>query len=584
MDSQTTASTTQASTPEKGAADVAWAGWWCDCLPLFLIFLLAFLSPWASRELANPDEGRYAAIPLEMVQRGDWVTPRLDGVKYFEKPPLVYWVEAAVIEMGGTSERMLRLPILLFAFAGCLVVYFGVRRAVGRDVAMIGSLVLATTVFYWVLAGLIILDLAVSVLITATLVCFIAGIAETRPKQRRAWFYGLYVSAALATLTKGLIGFLLPGAVMFFWLLVYNQWRRLRPLYLPTGVILFSAIAAPWHVLVASRNPGWAWFYFIHEHFERFTSATHDREEAWWYYLPIVIAGMIPWTGLLVPAVRRAFSRKTAEAGQRATAGFFVVWAVFLLLFFSASSSKLPPYILPAFAPMAVLIAWWLSTRDSRESRAWPWVWGSAAMIIAVLALALAAIAVVPSLIKGVELEDLRLTLAAGAVALLAGSVIIAGLMKRRNRSVIWATAAFSVFFLNFVGATIVPRLDYVGTKKFAKLYNQVGTPTDRVYQYGNIFQDFVYYTGRTVGTVDAETELEVDLDDQARQSGRFIDGAALRKQWTEPRRIWVMLRKSKLPMLEAAGLTRYHVCMETARLILLSNQPLSPHEVTGTN
>ncbi len=232
--------------------------WLRDLLLLTLLFGALFAVQLGESVLVNPDEGRYAEIPREMVASGDWVTPRLDGVTYFEKPPLMYWAVALCLKAFGPSEWSMRAAPALFALGGILLTYATARRLHGRTAGLVAATVLGTTLLYYAMGRILILDMAVSVLMSATLGCFILGVREAPGATRRWFFYGLYASAALATLTKGLIGFLLTGAVMFVWLLVFNQWKRLRPLYLPTGVMLFLLIAAPWHFLVAARNPDWA--------------------------------------------------------------------------------------------------------------------------------------------------------------------------------------------------------------------------------------------------------------------------------------------------------------------------------------
>jgi 4-amino-4-deoxy-L-arabinose transferase-like glycosyltransferase len=230
-------------------------------------------------------------------------------------------------------------------------------------VGLASAVMLGTSLLFFALSRILILDMAVSMLMCATLFCFILGVREAPGARRRWLFYGLYASAALATLTKGLIGFLVTGAVMFLWLLIFNQWKRLRPLHLPSGIALFLAIAAPWHVLAAQRNDTWAQFYFIHEHWERFTTTTHGRYEPWYYFIPIVILGLFPWMGFLPAALREALAGGWAKRKVNADAWFLVVWAGFVFLFFSKSQSKLIPYILPVFPPLAVIIGGWWARR-----------------------------------------------------------------------------------------------------------------------------------------------------------------------------------------------------------------------------
>ena len=219
--------------PQGGARDLAM---------LAVCFALLFGAQLGRAPLANPDEGRYAEIPREMLASSDWVTPTLNGVPYFEKPPLMYWAVAGSMRAFGSHELALRIVPAAFALAGVLLTYLAGRQLYGGTVGLAAAIVLGTSLLYFALSQLLLLDMAVAVLMSATLFCFMLGVREPAGRSRRLWFYGLYVAAALATLTKGLIGFMLPGAVMFSWLLVFNQWHRLRPFYQPSGLALFAAV------------------------------------------------------------------------------------------------------------------------------------------------------------------------------------------------------------------------------------------------------------------------------------------------------------------------------------------------------
>ncbi|MBM3853037.1 MAG: phospholipid carrier-dependent glycosyltransferase, partial [Verrucomicrobia bacterium] len=358
--------------PTVDAGGVPSAGSWRrDLLLLVVVFGAANLFLLGRVPLANPDEGRYAGIPREMLARGDWVTPWLNATPYFEKPPLVYWTVGLARVLFGAGEFAARLTPALFGLAGVLLTYATGRRLFGREAGLAAAFVLGSSLLYLVLSRILLLDMAVSVLMTATLYCFILGVREPAAGTdgrlagtRRRWlFLGLYASAALATLAKGLIGFLIPGAVMFLWLLIFNQWRRLLPMHLGLGGLVFLALAAPWHVLAAQRNPEWAQFYFVREHWERFTTTTHARTAPAWFFVPVLLVGLFPWVGFLGGAVRDAVAGGWARRRENAEAWFLITWAAFVFLFFSKSESKLIPYILPALPPLALLIGASLARR-----------------------------------------------------------------------------------------------------------------------------------------------------------------------------------------------------------------------------
>jgi len=346
--------------PSSVLAGNAWSR---DLLLLGAFFGALYFFALGGYPLSNPDEGRNAEVPREMIVSGDWVTPRLDGVNYFEKPPLVYWVTAALETVFGFNEWSVRAVPAIFALAGILLTYVAARRLHGRTAGLLAALVLGTSLLWFVVGHIPILDTAMAVCMSATLFCFILGVREAAGVRRRWFFLGLYASAALATLTKGLMGFLVTGAVMLLWLLVFNQWKRLRPLYLPTGALLFLAIAAPWHVLAAQHNETWVHRYVLVEHFLRFLTPVASRPAPWHFFIWVMLAGLIPWVGFLWPAMRDALRggpcdglrASWARRKENADAWFLVTWAAFIFLFFTINHSKLPPYILPCIVPLLAL-------------------------------------------------------------------------------------------------------------------------------------------------------------------------------------------------------------------------------------
>ena len=548
-----------------------------DLACLALLFGLLYFFQLGDATLVNPDESRYAEVPREMVASGDYVLPRLNGVFYFEKPPLMYWSLAGFLKVFGPDEFAMRATPALFALGGVLLTYGAARRMHGRLAGLASAVVLGTSLLYFALARVLILDMALSVLTSATLFCFILGVRE-QPGVRRRWlFYGLYISAALATLAKGLIGFLVTGAVMFLWLLLFNQWRRLRPFYLPTGALLFLAIAAPWHILAAQRCDTWAHFYFIHEHWERFTtSAGHDRYQPWWYFSPVVLGGLFPWMGLLWPAVREAVAGGWARRKENSDAWFFVVWAGFIFLFFSKSQSKLIPYILPVFPPLALLIGVWIAKvvkEDARPRlRTGIWIFSCVAFTLGVgLAYAVSR----PGIIRhAAQMQALRADGLYSAFALIAGAFAVHWLWRQKSALATVLAMAGSVTVLLLALAHAQDDIARPGTRELAYVFKTRAQPGDQVYHYGEYFQDFNFYAEREVGVVGNFGELEIEIDAKARSSGRFIDETAFRHQWTETGRVWAVARKEATVKLFADPTFRYYLLDESRSHYLFSNQP----------
>ena len=537
------------------------APWRRDLLLLAAVFGALYFFVLGRAPLANPDEGRYAEIPREMLASGDWVTPRLDGINYFEKPPLLYWTVAASLKVFGANEGAARAVPALFGLGGVLLTYAAARRLYGRPAGLGGAMVLGTSALYFAHTHILIIDLVVSVLMAATLFCFILAVREPPGTRRRWLFYGLYASAALATLAKGPIGFLVTGAVMFLWLLLLGQWARLRPFYLPSGLLLFLAIAAPWHLLVAGRNPGWAHFFFVYENWERFTQPEHSRYGPWWYFIPVVLLGLFPWTGFLWSALREALAGGWARRRERAEAWFLVIWAAFIFLFFSKSQSKLIPYILPVFPPLAVLIGDSLARLRPGE--------GKVGLVTFRCLCGLLAAAALVAVFRVGLIRDADAALALRPYALALATILLAGGIFAKGPAPVAATG---VFFL--AGLVLAEsRIPLRSTKPLALQVAQVAAPGDRVYHYHEFFHDFTFYAGRTVGLVAFHGELE-PANDPAAASSLLIDEAEFRREWAGPGRVFAVARKKDVRELFADPSFHKQLLGETPEHYLFSNRP----------
>ena len=317
---------------------------------LFSLVLLWLVSL-AGWPLLSADEGRYASLSLGMLHSGDWVTPRLNGLLYFEKPPLQYWAGAIAMALFGINDFAARFwPGLAGLFTVAMVGYTAAQlwgsRAGWQALAICGGCT-------WVVVNSHFLSLDAGLCACLTLVLCAVLLAERDPPQstmaRRRYVLAAWAGMALAVLSKGLVGLVIPGAVLVLhslWRLDLAIWKRL---HWSAGLALLLLIAAPWFVLVSARNPDFAQFFFIHEHLQRYLTKVHGRVGAWWYFVPVLLIGFMPWTSalpwLLVPR-RRDFA-----------SSFLLVWVIFIFVFFSVSDSKLTSYILPLFPALALLLA-----------------------------------------------------------------------------------------------------------------------------------------------------------------------------------------------------------------------------------
>lgn len=318
------------------------------------------------RKLSLSDEGRYSEIPRYMAQSGDWTTPRLNGIKYFEKPPLQYWATAASYRVFGEHNWSARLWPALTGFLGVLLMYFVGARLYGATAGLYTALVLGSSVLYSALAHILTLDMGLAFFLTVALAGILLGLdPRADAKMNRRWMHVASAGCALAVLSKGLIGIVLPGAAVVLYVMIKRDFGLLRKLHLVTAGLLFFAITAPWFVAVSLANPEFAWFFFVHEHLQRYTSTIHQRYQPWYFFIPILLAGILPWLVTLIDALFNS-RKKLANGRDFDPLLFTLLWAGFIFAFFSASGSKLPSYILPIFPALALVIGLRLTALSGR--------------------------------------------------------------------------------------------------------------------------------------------------------------------------------------------------------------------------
>lgn len=318
------------------------------------VFLFLYVLPLGVRPLVIPDEARYAEIPREMLASGDWIVPRLNGLRYFEKPPLGYWLNAASIWLLGANEFAVRLPsatavgltaILLFAWA----------RKLSDDRATPLFAVAVFLLSFEVLAvgTFCVLDSVLSLWVTAAIIAFFFAYRAQEFRERVLLLILAGVASGLAFLTKGFLGWAVPVMVIIPFAIWEGRFRTtLRMAWLPLLAALLTAL--PWSILIHRQEPDfWRYFFWV-EHIGRFLSPHGGQHpEPFWYYVPILLAGAMPWTPLLGPIVQGL--RKTSRSDSMLRLA--TCWLVFPLLFFSVCSGKLGTYVLPCYPPLAFLIA-----------------------------------------------------------------------------------------------------------------------------------------------------------------------------------------------------------------------------------
>lgn len=486
-------------------------------LTVFLVrpwlWLAPLLALWFSlclgnRPFATPDEGRYVEIPREMVVSNDYVTPRLNGVKYFEKPPLFYWLQAASIKAFGIHEGAMRLWCVFFGILGCLATWFVGRRFYGPSVGMAACLVLATSPLYYALSRLIILDMAITAFVSLSLFSFLMAVHTPAGFQRRLWAWGFYGCSALGVLTKGLMALAIPGPVILIWVVWGGRWKDLWPAYIPSGAFLFFAIAAPWHILASLKNPEFAYKYFIVEHVLRYTTSLHMRTQPFWFFAPVLLLGLFPWVSLLWGAVREGLQASFSKE-QRGVTLFFLIWAGWTVGFFSLSNSKLIPYILPCFPPLALVLAtYWVKIRQSGQGAA---TRQSIRIFVGIASLlsmgGLTALWMVPQLIDHRPYLWADFTVLSGTLLTLGVAAAVLLYCQRWKGALNAIPLAALALVISLI--RLMPELQRPSIKPLAQTILAQKKTGDVVGSYKAYYQDLPVYMNQLVTVIDAQGELE---------------------------------------------------------------------------
>lgn len=553
-------------------------------LVLLTLALLLYVVPLFTVPLLDPDEGRYGEIPREMLASGDYVTPRLDGTLYFEKPPLHYWLTASALRLLGNREVGVRFWTALFGLGTAgLLVRMALALAPRRTAWLAGGLLLASPYFFS-LSHVATLDMTLTFFVTLALVGFWMaqdGAAERR--RRLAGWAALFGGSALAVLAKGLVGIVLPGGVIFFYLLLSGRWRLLREVPWVSGTMLLLAVAVPWHVLVARRNPSFVQFYFVHEHFLRYTTPIAERGEPFWYFFAVLAAGCLPWIGLLGRLPRlfagSGFRRWREENGALL---FLFCWIGFVVLFYSTSHSKLAPYVLPAAPPLALLAAMLVGGPATASAR---WSVGervalgvSAAIVLSVGAAAALATtgllpASVPPLGEAHALHPWALLLSLAAAA--AGGALLLRSLKERPGEIAGPTLRASALLCAALWALVAIEGPTRSSRKIADLLASRLEPGDRVVCFGGYRQSLPFYLERFVESAEPHKDLAFGVSqlspEQRRE--RFPTVEELKSWWESDRRVYVVVDR-QLERLRAKGIDGGTVLLPGKRMQLVVNHP----------
>ena len=524
------------------------------------LFILSWFALLGVRPLFNPDEGRYAEIPREMLAAGDWLVPHLNDLVYIEKPPLQYWATALSYEVFGIHAWAARFYTGLCALLTVLVSAALARRLWGTGVAWRAGIMLASMLGMIVIGQQLTLDMSLTFFLTLTLAAFcVAQDGATLDGRRRYWMALAWVSAAAAFLTKGLVALVLPALTLVAYSLLYRRFKPWSRLSLLPGCALFALISAPWCVLMQRQVPQFFEFFFIREHFQRFLTRIEDRYEPVWFFIPVLAAGCLPW---ILPAARALASawRRPNAAMEFEPRAFLWVWVIVVFVFFSMSDSKLIPYILPLVPPLALLMA-----SCPEESLRRDLVRTSAGVIAAGILL-IAAAAILPQLLhdpaRAPYFAGLRLPLLGMGLVAAGGGWLARG---RKDPTAALGITAYVCFAILLMGAGSVAPL-YSGASLAAQISPAI-MPGTKLYTVRTYDQTLPFYLGRTMTLVEERGELDFGLTLEP-QKGIGTLGAFSTRWLAEPAALAVM-EPDTYALLHAQGLPMVIRASSPSRLMV---------------
>ncbi len=489
--------------------------------------------------LWEPDEARYAEIAREMLQSGNAIVPHLNYVAYVEKPPLLYWLTTLSFWIFGVSEFAARLPVALSAIAGILATYFFALRAFGRRHAILAGAILATTPLYAVMAQVITTDMLLTALVTIATFSFYLDW-----KEGGRWGWIAYVAMGLAVMTKGPVGAAIPILTM----VVFLGWNRelggaIRRFHAIPGLALTILIAAPWFVAMTIREPGFFDFYFVGEHLRRVFDADYSHREAVYFYIPVLALGLLPWS-LLVPFLTwRSAPRNPARR-------FCVVAAGVTIVAFSCASAKLIPYVLPAVAPLAVLIA------DGLISCAWPERGSRAELrspdsriliesgpMLALMGAGVMIAAIAAPQFRTPYIQAARPAMYAIAAILLSGGAITTSMFMTQRTAAGLGAIVVTLAFALIAGGWA--RLETEPMRSYADLSRAIAqkAPDATIICYHRYVQSLPFYNRRRVILVGGRTELDFGARHDPDMREWFLNNdEQMFRRWEQPGRKVIVL------------------------------------------
>ena len=584
---------------------------------VLVLFALVYVGSLFSPGLQDDADSTHAEAAREMSVTHDHVTLKVNGNRYLEKAPLMYWVVSLCYRCFGTNEFATHLPIAASMFLLVLLAMRWGRRAFGGRAATYAGLFVATAAGCYLFTRILIPEAILSLFIAASFYFFVTALEDGH-----AWrWYSGYACMALAVLTKGLLAIVVIGLALLLYMAISGEWRRWREFHLFTGTLLFLVIAAPWHLLAGIRNPHFFWFYFVNEHFMRFLGKRIPKDynkQSDSLYWALQLVWLFPWSLYLPVALRQpitewmAHRKRSKDKATRPSLNFrsrtellCLVWAGVTLVFFSFSTNQ-EYYTFPAYLPILLLIAERLANEEESGSRRWL-LWSSG--VLAVICIAISAVLAAglwnsrhlpfvsdigtvlakPDLatetlsmghmldLTGQSFGALRFPAVLAAIILLIGPAFAFWLRRCGDHfAATWITAASMAVFLIAAHIALVRFDPYLGSRSMARQIAPELRSTDRVMIYGeqSFGSSLLFYLGRPIELVNGRTTSMWWGSTYPDAPHIFLDDHDLQRAWSSPERVFLFVPQHERAKVEALLPGPLHIASAASGKVIFTNHP----------
>lgn len=444
---------------------------------LLIIVAVNIMFGIGSLPLTDPDEPVYAETAREMIVFKDYLSPRIFNEFWYDKPPMYYWLVAATFQIFGVNEFAARFPAAVMGILTVLAVYFSTTKFFNERAGFWAGIVLGTCINIFYMGKASVTDTTLLFFLTSALLCFL---------HEQYWV--MYICMGMATLTKGPIGIVFPGTIIFLYLLCTSDLRRLFKMHILPGAVLCLLVAGPWYYAMYQLHGMEFINTFLGFHnLVRFTTPEHPTRVLWYYYLPVIILGVFPWTGILLQSIKATIT--DSRSSDLRILIFTQVWWIFVLIFFTISKTKLVSYILPLFPALAIMIGWNIDRMMREESgHYWSWAVGSGLMFL---------VMGIGWIVGGTYMPELTFGgYVLGGITLLLGVAIIVSLIFYRDASLgAWLHVATGIITMFVAFAFLLPIIqDDFSVKRIAQTYVSKGLSGRTLYVDKFLRPGFMFY------------------------------------------------------------------------------------------